>query len=215
MIRIHRQISMAGLIAVVMLLSACGAAKVPDVIENSSLIIKEDGSVTAHVVDLFDKEYYQLDELSRMASQEVAAFNTSHSGTTREAIELEKVERLEGNPDAVIVSMQYDGAESYEEYNGKMLFFGTIAEAENAGYDFSKMNQVLYNPKRDKSMVSSELAGEDMEKKHVILLAEQTRVYAPLKVAYMSENAKALEDGSIDTAGISDEEYPVIIVLDK
>lgn len=215
MVRIHRQFLMAGLVTAAALLTACGAAKVPDKIENSSLIIREDGSVTAYVVDLFDKDYYDIDELARMAREEVAAYNTEHSDGEQEAIQLGEVERLSENGDAVIVSMEYDGAESYKAYNGKLLFYGTVAQARQEGFDFSKLNQVLYNPKRDKSMVSSDLTGDEFAKKHVILLDEQTRVYAPLKVAYMSENAKALEDGSIDTAGISEEEYPVIIVLDK
>jgi len=215
MVRIHRQFLMAGLVTAAALLTACGAAKVPDKIENSSLIIREDGSVTAYVVDLFDKDYYDIDELARMAREEVAAYNTEHSDGEQEAIQLGEVERLSENGDAVIVSMEYNGAESYKAYNGKLLFYGTVAQARQEGFDFSKLNQVLYNPKRDKSMVSSDLTGDEFAKKHVILLDEQTRVYAPLKVAYMSENAKALEDGSIDTAGISEEEYPVIIVLDK
>ena len=214
MMRLHSRNVMAGLaICTVMSLVGCGAAKLPESVENNSLVIDQSGTVTSYRLGVFDKEYYDLGELEAMGREEVAAYNTAHQKGEDTPLVLEKVEEVSGSQGLVMVSYRYDSAETYQTYNERTLFYGTVEQAVSAGYDFAAVNQVLVDPKGQKSMVSSGL--KDMIKKHVILLEEGTRVYCPYKVAYISGNAKALEDGSIDTTGVLTEEYPVIIVLDK
>lgn len=193
--------------------AGCGAAKVPETVEVTSLVIDKEGTVTSHTVGVFDRQFHSLDRLRKMAQEEVAAYNTANQTGEVAPVTLERVESLSENDGSVIVTYLFDGARTYEEYIGSSFFYGTVEEAEQDGYHFDKMNQVLYDTKGDKSIVSADIS--NMAKKHVIILSEQTRVYAPYKVAYISESAKAMEDGSIDTAGVSEEEYPVIIMLDK
>lgn len=214
MMRLHSRNVMTGLaICTVMSLVGCGVAKLPENVESNSLVIDQSGTVTSYTLGVFDREYYDLGELETMGREEVAAYNTAHQKGEDTPLVLEKVEEVSEGEGLVMVSYRYDSAETYQTYNERTLFYGTVEQAVSAGYDFVGVNQVLMDPKGQKSMVASGL--QNMTKKHVILLEEATRVYCPYKVAYFSENAKALEDGSIDTTGIFAEEYPVIIVLDK
>jgi hypothetical protein len=206
---------MAGLMLCVMVLAGCGAAQVPDVVENTSLIIAKDGAVTSHIVDVFDKDYYDLNGLREMALEETDAYNTAHQSADAALVTVERVEGLPGDDSTVVVTYSYDSADTYSDYNGCKLFYGTVQDATAAGYSFDKMNQVLFDTKGEKSIVSTSLSEGKMAQKHVILLEEPTRVYCPYKVAYVSENAEIKDDGSIDTTGVFAEEYPVIIVLDK
>lgn len=211
--KIHNRRMIAGLLFGVAILTGCGGgAKVPDTVESSSLIIEKDGQITAHVVDTFDKDYYDLDGLKDMAEEDLKNFNDAQSSDA--AVTLERVEMVPESSD-VVVTYRFPGTDAYGKFTGSNLYFGTIGEAADAGYDFDGINQMLFSVTGDKSMVSSDLLKSGMDKKHVILLEEGTRVYCPYKVALISENADVMEDGSIDTSGIFREEYPVIIVLDK
>ncbi len=210
---LHNGKVMAGLMLCVFMTAGCGVAKVPDNVEANSLIIDKEGAVTVHIVDVFDKDYYNLEGLRKMAQSEASSYNTANQTGSETPVKLERVEALPGGDNAVVVTYVYDGAETYADYSGNAFFYGTVAEAQQAGYDFGKISQVLYDTKGKNSIVSSKL--DEMSKKHVVLLEEKTRVYCPYKVAYTSEAAKVMEDGSIDTAWVTPEEYPVIIVLDK
>lgn len=195
------------------LVTGCGAPKVPDTIEQTSLIIDKDGGVVSHMVDVFDKAHYSIDELRDMANKEVASYNTVNQAGTTAPITMEKVEAIQGSK--VLVTYNYDNVETYAAYNNSTLFYGTVSEAKAAGYDFAGLNQVLFNSKIDGSIVSSELDDSKMAEKHVVLLTEKALVYCPYKVAYASESAMIKEDGSVDTTAMLPEEFPAIILLDK
>lgn len=213
MIRLHSRKLMVGLVLSMAAFAGCGVAKLPDVVESTSLSIDKTGAITSYMVDVFDRDYYALDELESACREDVAVYNAKHQSGENAPLVLEQVSEVSENEGLVMVSYSYDNAETYQTYNKRTFFYGTVEQAIEAGYDFEALNQVLLSPKGSKSIVSSGL--KDIAQKHVILLAEATRVYCPYKVAYISENAEALEDGSIDTAGIFPEEYPVIIVLDQ
>lgn len=213
MTAVHNRKWLAGLILGTMLVTGCGAPKVPDTVEQTSLIIEKEGAITAHMVDVFDKAHYDINELREMASAEVAAYNTANQTGATALVSMDKVESLQGSK--VLVTYKYQNAKAYEDYNNSTMFYGTVAEAKAAGYDFGSLNQVLFSAKGDGSMVSAELDSSKMAERHVVLLAEKTAVYCPAKVAYASESAVLKEDGSVDTTAMLPEEFPVIIVLEK
>ena len=213
MVKLHNRKITAGLMLCMTVFAGCSAAKLPDVIENTSLSIDKTGTVTFYEVDVFDKEYYDLDEMEKLGRELAAAYNTEHQTGENAPVVLEEIAEVPGNSGYVMATYSYDSARTYQTYHERTLFYGTVEQAINDGWDFEALNKVLFNAKGDKTIVSSAI--KDMSKKHVILLEEQTRVYCPYKVAYISEDARLLEDGSVDTSGVYEEEYPVIIVLDK
>ncbi len=213
MMAIHNRRWMAGLLIGMAVLAGCGAPKVPDSVEQTSLIIDTEGGVVSHMVDVFDKEHYKIDELRDMANKEVADYNTANQSGTAAPVTVTSVEAIENSK--VRVTYTYNSAKDYAVYNNSQLFYGTVAEAEASGYDFTTLNQVLFNAKANDSIVSAELEDSKMAEKHVVLLEEKTLVYCPYKVAYASESAIINEDGSVDTTAMLPEEFPVIILLEK
>lgn len=194
-------------------LVGCGTPKVPGSVEQTSLIIDAEGGVVSHMVDVFDKGHYDIDELRDMANKEVAEYNTVNQAGTVVPVTMTSVEAIENSK--VRVTYTYNNAKDYAAYNDSLLFYGTVAEAEAAGYDFTTLNQVLFNAKTDDSIVSTELEDSKMAEMHVVLLEEKTLVYCPYKVAYASESAIIKEDGSVDTTAMLPEEFPAIILLEK
>lgn len=196
------------------LLAGCGSvAKAPEETVQNSLIIDKDGTVVSHMVDVFDKSYYDLEELKQMAVEEIAAYNTANQVGTTAPVSLKEVKKTPSS--MAVVSYNYDSLATYGDYNNRTCFYGTVEEAKAAGYNFDVLNQVMFNANADNSIVSSQLNESKMQKKHVILLDEKTLVYCPYKVYYTSENAVVREDGSVDTTAMLPEEFPAIILLDK
>ena len=148
-----------------------------------------------------------------MAAEEVANYNTANQVGTTAPITMVEAKKLPN--DKVLVTYDYDGVDTYQNYNQTTLFYGTVAQARQAGFQFDSLNQVLFSADGKESMVSSKLGESDKDDKHVVILTESTLVYCPYKVAYASENAIIKEDGSVDTTAVLPEEYPVIILLDK
>lgn len=204
----------AGLLLGAILLSGCGAAKVPDTIERASLIIEKEGAVLSYTVGVFDRDYYKLHDLQAMAQEEASAYNTAHQTGTGIPVQVSQVTALE-NGGMVVVGMRYINQDVYRDYNKNTFFYGTVGEAKADGYDFDSMNQVLYDAAGSKSIVSAELAGEGLAGRHLAIVAENASIYCPYKVEYVSEDARVLEDGSVDTTGVDPGAFPVIILMKK
>lgn len=212
---IHIRKIWVGLALGAVMLAGCGVAKVPDTIVETSLVIDRDGSVTSHFVGVFDKAYYDLNGLRKMAQEEVAAYNTAGQKGNDAPVVLDQVAEIPESGDSVIASYVFDSARTYENYTGNLLFYGTLGDALEDGFNLAGLGQRLYDVKGSDSIGSKELISAKMAGKHVVILAEGTRVYCPYKIAYLSETASVMEDGSVSTTGVLPEDYPVIIVLSK
>ncbi len=109
--------------AAICILSGCGSLKVP---EGNVVSIQKDGSIKQTIVEQFERNYYDVDELEAMAKEKIAAFN---SGI--ENIVCDSVRAKDGK---VIVEMTYLDGDKYTEFNHRELFFGTVNEAIGKGY---------------------------------------------------------------------------------
>lgn len=204
-----------GLLCAVCVFSGCGAAKAPDTIENTSLIIDKEGTVTSHIVGTFDKEYYDLQGLRAMAQEEAAAYNTAHQSGAETPVQVEQVAALEGAEGRVRVTYRFDSADTYRKYNGGDFFYGTVGQAGGKFRDPAFRNQTLYDAKGSRSMAVSELSGKDMAGRHLVIAEEPAYIYCPYKVAYVSEGAAVRGDGSVDATEMEAEDFPVIILMKK
>uniref|UniRef100_UPI0040571ED0 hypothetical protein n=1 Tax=Acetatifactor sp. TaxID=1872090 RepID=UPI0040571ED0 len=177
-----------------LLFVGCGAAKVPEIVDVTSLAISEEGAVTSYLVELFDKEYYSLSELTAMAVEEAAEYNTENQVGETVPLTVEKVEELTDGSGKVVVTHKYDSTNTFEDFNESVLFYGTVTEAINAGY---KLDVVLKSVKDGTSYTEAQLL--QSPDKYLLITDEQAIIYCPKKVAFVSENAVYKEDGSIDT----------------
>lgn len=90
----------AGLSGLLILsLTGCGqAAKLPETVENTSLVVEKDGKVTSYLVNTFDKDFYNLDGLTQMVEEEAEEFNATHTEATENPMNVKTVQAWETEP---------------------------------------------------------------------------------------------------------------------
>lgn len=204
----NREILCAALALGAILCSGCGAPKVPEEITVSSIVVDKDAAVTVYLVDTFDQSYYSVDELQEMAAEEVDAYNAEKGGS---AVLLQNVE-MTSDGGNVRVSYYFTDAADYAEFLDTEFYYGTI---EQSGSAITDLNQVLYDVDGSSSITTVDLMGDKLKDRHVIVAWEPEVVYAPYAVSYVSEQTSVEEDGSVDLLGLSEDEFPVVIVLKK
>lgn len=206
--------------AAALLLAGCGQ-KVPDRIEESTLVINAKGKVTAYMVGEFDKSYYSLSELEVMAKEEAAKF--CGSAKKNEAVKVEKVSAAQGVAGRVVVEYSFDGTDSYQDFmkGDETLFYGTVAEAIRQGYG----GVTMYDAKNGTAALWTEVAGE--LGKHVVIYCPGGRtegekeetglaIYCPYKAEYVSEGAGVQKDGSVEKIWTAENaSEPLYILLKK
>ena len=206
--------------AAALLLAGCGQ-KVPDRIEETTLVINSKGNVTAYMVGEFDKSYYSLSELEVMVREEAARF--CGSAKKSEAVKVEKVSAAQDGGSGIVVECSFDGTDSYQDFMRKdeTLFYGTVAEAIQQGYG----GVTMYDAENGTAALWTEAAGE--LGKHVVIYcpggqtegeSEETglAIYCPYKAEYVSEGAGVQKDGSVEMIWTAENvSQPLYILLKK
>lgn len=116
-------------LATVCALTGCGSEKTPEI---SSVSIGKDGVVTHQIVGGFE-ENYDMDEIEKLASERVAEYC---AGNGADSVTLESVEKID---DKVLIRLNYASYQDYKDFNHREMFVGTIAEAEEQGYQLEKV----------------------------------------------------------------------------
>ncbi len=173
-----------------------GRARVPERVEENTLSLSKDGTVRLYLVGEFDKTYYDLPELSRMAMDEAAAYNAEHSASGKAAIVVDKVER-DGEDGRIRVNYTFADAEAFVGLNGGVLFYGTLHEAVEAGYN---LEAVAFANVKDGSMTMGAALASSAAGRHILITDQKALLYCPYGAAYVSEGAMRREDGAVDAA---------------
>ena len=177
-------------------LGGCGGAKVPDVVEVPTVSVDKDGIITVWQIGECDKAYYNLAELSAMAESEAAQYNAEKG---REgAVVLEKAEALDAGK--VMVVYRFDGWESCSDFCEEKLFFGTVQEAAQNGFD----TDIAMKSVKDGAAPA---AGLLQETGKLVVTGMKADIYCSGKVAYISEGAAVNGDGSIKSSGETELTY--------
>lgn len=184
-----------GMLLLCMALAGCGDGKTEGKAEGEtkveteksgetaalSLEIKKDGSVTETIAEDFSSDYYDAEELKNFILSEVAQFN----GGPKEEISVDRFEEKDG---FVYVTMTYPSAELYSDYHSgdrsdKLLFFGTVAEAYEAGMD---LDVTLRRVKKEEPLGKEALLG--MGESHILIAEEPAQVKVFGKIVGASDN---------------------------
>lgn len=120
-----KRIMIAVTLGAVCCLVGCNTGKEKEI---TSLTLQEDGSIVHTIVESFDRNYYDADELSAMANQKIG----DYEGTV-------VCESVETKDDKVIVKMTYGTGEDYTGFNNREFFSGTVKDADAEGYRFENM----------------------------------------------------------------------------
>lgn len=177
-------------------LSGCGkAAKLPDTVVNTSLVVDKDGRVTSYLVDTFDKDFYSLDGLKEMVQSEADAFNIAHTDAAEDPLVVKAVQSV-GEGATVQVVEEFTDTKVYEEYTEKELFYGTRVEALADGIS---VNLDLVNAE-DGTPADQEKLEKALEKNHLLITNASAYIYCPYQVLYVSEGVVMGEDGYVDAS---------------
>lgn len=181
------------------MLAGCGQAKAPETVEENTLWVDKEGLVRLYLVDEFDeKAYFDVPELTRMAMEEAEKHNKEHSsGGSRNAVVVEKVEKsaVDGR---IHVNYTFADGKAFSEFEfiDETLFYGTVKEAKDAGYNLGSV--ALVNAK-DGSMTTGAAIESSAAEKHILITDQKAVIYCPYPVTHVGEGAVCREDGTVDT----------------
>lgn len=192
----------AVLCLVAAVLAGCGQTKTPETITDTTVLVNRNGSRTYFLVGEFDKEYYELDELTAMVQEEAAKFNAGRSASDADAaVVVESVGYQTAGSSRVIITYRFDGGESFErfaeEYAEQSFFYGTVQEAVEKGY----MKGVTLKNTKDGNPVSQEQI-EKNGKARLIITDVKASFYCPSRITWLSDGLSLGEAGSVDTSGV-------------
>ena len=108
------------LICMLSVLIGCGGS-VP---KESTIAVDKKGKITDTIVEEFDKDFYDSEELQGEIESELAEYNKNYA---TDHITMKKFEVKDGTATLQLV---FDGSEYYEDYTETTLFNGTVAEAQ-------------------------------------------------------------------------------------
>ena len=158
------------------LLGACGTKL--DVQENT-IALQRNGKILEAAVETFDQSYYKEDELNSYIQNAVDDYTAEH-GKKSVSVTESKVEEKKA-----YLTLQYENAETFQDFSGIECFSGSIVEAQSAGYDFEQDFYPVTDGKADKKTVRGSSLLEDDDLK-VLIVKENSDLIVPGKIAYVS-----------------------------
>ncbi len=221
--RIRRKagVILCSILCLATLLCGCGQAKVPEDLIVPAISVTRDGQVTAYIVEDFDKEYYALEELRAMVEEELAVFNEEHKeagGDAAVAISylteysssdiavIQGTEMLSGVSSAkVVLALEFRDIACYRAYFGTDLFYGTVAQAQKAGYDLD----VELTSVKDGTTITK-MGIYELGNSHILIAQDDVRIYGPGRAQYITSGAAVNEDGSVEPSDTEDNTYIIM-----
>ena len=171
-----RMVALSCCIGMCMLMAACGTKL--DVQENT-IALQRNGKILEAAVETFDQSYYKEDELNSYIQNAVDDYTAEH-GRKSVSVTESKVEEKKA-----YLTLQYENAETFQDFSGIECFSGSIVEAQSAGYDFEQDFYPVTDGKADKKTVRGSSLLEDDDLK-VLIVKENSDLIVPGKIAYVS-----------------------------
>lgn len=171
-----RMVALSCCIGMCMLMAACGTKL--DVQENT-IALQRNGKILEAAVETFDQTYYKEDELNSYIQNAVDDYTAEH-GKKSVSVTESKVEEKKA-----YLTLQYENAETFQDFSGIECFSGSIVEAQSAGYDFEQDFYPVTDGKADKKTVRGSSLLEDDDLK-VLIVKENSDLIVPGKIAYVS-----------------------------
>lgn len=171
-----RMVALSCCIGMCMLMAACGTKL--DVQENT-IALQRNGKILEAAVETFDQSYYKEDELNSYIQNAVDDYTAEH-GKKSVSVTESKVEEKKA-----YLTLQYENAETFQDFSGIECFSGSIVEAQSAGYDFEQDFYPVTDGKADKKTVRGSSLLEDDDLK-VLIVKENSDLIVLGKIAYVS-----------------------------
>lgn len=142
--------------------------------DRSTLLVKEDGKIQAAILDVFDKDYYDITEFTQFINQEVESYNEKNGEGT---IILDEVDKINNQ---VILILTYNSIKDYTSFNHVE---GDLLSVQDAKSSDLNLPEIFYN-KKGASLSKEEALEKD--KNFVFYLKENIKVLVNGKIQYHS-----------------------------
>ena len=178
-------------------ISGCGS-KAPKV---TTLTVDKDGQVFGTIIEDFDEPYYDLNELTDMAAKEISAYN---SDFLSEKVFLDSATEDQENK-KVTITMHYNGTSDYSHFNQSFLFYGTVQEALDKGYDISDKLVDRNGAELGRNGIDANLEN------HIIITTDKTNIITPYNISYMTKGTTILSKKEAAFSEVSDETAQLLL----
>lgn len=165
------------MILALVMLTACGEKFLR--VSTDTLYIKKNGEVEEASFEMFDKEYYNVEELQKFAEEEARNYNYS---IVKEAVAVNRVEVLDNVAAAYLTYVSLD---DYIAFNEMDMFAGTVKKAMDAEYDFNT-SFVTFDKGEEVNIVDVTEAGDNK----ILILDASIDVRIDGKICYISNNVQ-------------------------
>lgn len=197
---LHRSMihKIAGLLLVagIMTVTACSTGD-----GVSSVSILNDGKINSRIVENFDKSYYDQEELEQKIIKEAEEYNLAAGG---EAVSVKKVDMDNG---VVKVEMTYSKASDYAAFNDAVFFAGSVAQAQEAGYNLNRV-LISVNDNLETVGMSDILAMSDSK---ILITDVKESVVLNGKAEYISNNV--IIDEKLKTASFDEKSKELAYII--
>ena len=143
--------------------------------EEDSVYVNKKGEVLGAIVESFDKDYYDKDELQDMLEQEVVEFNAENG---KDSVEVDSFKVSGGS---VKIIMNYSNWADYAHFNDVQFFAGKVSDIQGKNYG---TNVSFVSIDGSETAALDDIDGDY----YVILLEEKLVVQTPGKIVYVSDN---------------------------
>ncbi len=158
-----------------------------DITENT-LVVNDEGTIQSALVEEFDKDYYDIDELSDFAKEDIEKFNKAND------TKIEFIKAANNDKKAVLV-FDYESIEEYSKYNGVKAFIFDNKEAAKDERVPAKLDKYEGDNDIPKSSILED------EKLITVVVDADTRLIINGKIKYYSGCEVESENTVITKAG--------------
>lgn len=144
-------------------------------VKNSTILVKNDGTVQAATIETFEKNNYSLDELKAFITKEIGKYNQDNEA---DSIVINTLEVKDKN--AVLI-LNYKSLENYTAFNKVKASFTTTADAKSSKLELPD----VYVNVKDGAYTSPDVALKNSKYK-VLVLNEKTDVIVDGKVKFFA-----------------------------
>ena len=194
------------------MLAGCGNKFSPD---ENAIYIKKDGKVVQVSMESLDQSYYDEDELEQYINDEIDAYD----GGENSSVKLQNFKVKDGVAD---LQLEFDSYETYSDFNGRVLFAGTVAQAIAAGYDFEQNFTSITDAESSDAAWSRDSSGNavgdassadisSLLEANCVITGEQLQVKVAGTITYVSSEGTKMISKDTVKAGRTDGELTYII----
>lgn len=175
------------LILIFSFLTGCSAKGSKAEVEATTICIDEDGTVTHKIIEPFDGEHYNVEALTSFVQEKIKEYNDEKGEEAVSLVSLEEITTEDGAKNVSVV-MKYLTAEDYRDCNEKLLFYGTVSQAIEAGYD---VHVELKSVKDESKCIGAEQI-EAMGESHIVIYEENVQVSLAKPIQYINPECELI-----------------------